>query len=152
MVYFSKLAFNHNQEKGSNLVVLCTTEGCNRAISGEKVLYFTSRYIFYCLVCFSSKTLVVDVTALSLRDIQITVSGQMQNEVIFSNGSGITEVIFSFPVAELLHLEAANFALNLWNSHGQRVFASLEDVKPGGLLVGFVLLVFFFPLGIILQL
>lgn len=57
MVHFSKLAFNHNQEKGSNSVVLCTTEGCNRAISGEKALYFTSRCIFYCLVCFSSKTL-----------------------------------------------------------------------------------------------
>lgn len=57
MVHFSKLAFNHNQEEGSNPLVLCTTGGCNRAISGETVLYFTSRCIFYCLVWFNSKTL-----------------------------------------------------------------------------------------------
>lgn len=36
IVHFSKSVFNHNQEKGGNPVVLCNTEGCNRAISGEK--------------------------------------------------------------------------------------------------------------------
>lgn len=58
MAHFSKLAFNHNQKEGSNPLVLCTTGGCNRGISGEtSQKYFTSRCIFYCLVWFSSKTL-----------------------------------------------------------------------------------------------
>lgn len=81
-VHFSKLEFNCNQEEGINPVVLCTIKRCNRAIAGEKVLYFTSHYVFYCLVWFSSKTLVGVITALSLRGSQVTVSGQMQKEEI----------------------------------------------------------------------
>lgn len=114
---FSELAFSHNQEKGSNPVVLCTPGGCNRAISGENVLYFTSRYVFYCLVCFSSKPLASCGHYSTLLERHLDNSLWPDAEWSSSNGSGITKVMFSFCVTELLHLEAAHFTLNLWNWH-----------------------------------
>jgi len=51
MKHFSKLVFNHNQKKGSNPVVLCITERCNRTISREKsaVLYFPLCFLLFSL-------------------------------------------------------------------------------------------------------